>query len=83
MKNYHLPQSELDALKEAHRQLHGKRFADQIKAVYLLGSGWKPKEVADTLLIDDDTVRNYFKKYKDKGITALVSNNIGGSKAWL
>ena len=30
MKNYHLLQSELDALKEAHRQLHGKRFADQL-----------------------------------------------------
>ncbi|MGV6809020.1 MAG: IS630 family transposase [bacterium] len=83
MKNYHLPQSELDALKEEHRHLHGKRFADQIKAVYLLGSGWKPKEVAEALLIDDDTVRHYFKKYKDKGITALVSNNTGGSKPWL
>ena len=83
MKDYCLSQLELDALREEHRQLHGKRFADQIKAVYLLGSGWKPKDVAEALLLDDDTVRNYFKKYKEKGIAALVNNNRGGSKAWL
>ena len=60
-----------------------KRHADRLKAVYLLGSGWTLKAVAEALLIDDDTVRNYFKRYQNKGLSGLVTGAVGGSEAWL
>jgi len=83
MNKYHLPQSELKFLKEEHRHISEKRFADQVKAVYLLGSGWKPKNVAEAMLLDDDTIRGYYKRYIEHGIDALTISRSGGSEAWL
>ena len=48
-------------------------LADRIKAVVLLGTGWKPKKIAEALLINERTVRNYFHQYKSGGIEALFS----------
>ena len=41
-----------------------KREADRIKAVVLLASGWTAEDIADALLIDPNTVRNHFKRYR-------------------
>lgn len=42
--------------------LAGRREADRIKAVVLLDKGWTAAEVAEALLLDEDTVRNYLLK---------------------
>jgi len=83
MNRYHLSQPDLDILKAEHSRLSGKRHADRIKAVYLLGCGWKAKAVAEALLVDDDTVRNYYKRYKAAGLSGLITGQVGGSEAWL
>lgn len=83
MNKYHIPQTELDFLRTEHKSLSEKRFADQVKAVYLLGSGWEPKDIAEAILVDDDTIRNYYKRYIEYGIDALVTSKAGGSEAWL
>jgi hypothetical protein len=51
--------------------------------VILLGHGWSPSEVAATLLIDDDSVRNHFKRYTQGGIAALERMYYIGSEALL
>ncbi|MDO9240493.1 MAG: hypothetical protein Q7U30_10800 [Methylicorpusculum sp.] len=42
---YQLTQEELDELECEHRHTSDKRYADRIKAVYLLGSGWQVNQV--------------------------------------
>jgi hypothetical protein len=64
MQDYHLDKQELAELRAAHRAARNAREAYRLNAVILLGSGWSPSEVAAALLIDDDTVRNHFKRYK-------------------
>ncbi len=54
-----------------------------IKTVYLLGKGWTTSRVAEALLIDRETVRNHFKRYRKGGVEALRQNEAGGSQALL
>jgi len=43
------------------------RYADRIKGVYLLGSGWPVGRVAQALMIDRESVRNHHKRYRKGG----------------
>lgn len=80
---YHLPQQELDELEYEHRHTSDKRYADRIKAVYLLGSGWQVSQVAQALMIDRESVRNHHKRYRKGGLMALLRNDAGGSECAL
>ena len=66
MHDYRLDQQELAELRAAHRGTRNAREAYRINAVVLLGNGWRPSDVADALLIDPDTARSYFKRYKER-----------------
>jgi transposase len=70
-------------LRAAHRAARNAREAYRFNAVILLDSGWRPSEVAAALLIDEDTVRNHFKRYKQGGIEKLERMNDAGSEALL
>ena len=83
MQDYRLDKQELAELRAAHRAARNAREAYRLNAVFLLGSGWSPSEVAAALLIDDDTVRNHFKRYKQGGLAALERMNYVGSEALL
>jgi len=83
MQDYRLDKQELAELRAAHRAARNAREAYRLNAVILLGSGWSPSEIAVALLIDDDTVRNHFKRYKQGGIAALERMNYVGSEALL
>lgn len=78
-----LSQQELDALECEHRHARDKRYADRLKAVYLLGRGWSVSQVAQALMIDRETVRNHEKRYRKGGLEALRRNDVGGSEAAL
>jgi len=80
---YRLSVSEIEKLQVAHRQTRIKRQADRIKAVVLLGRGWSVRDVAEALLIDEDTVRNYFKRYREDGLEKLIQMDYSGSEGWL
>jgi transposase len=74
-----LPLPEIAKLKAAHRHAKTRREADRIKAVVLLGKGWTPAEVAEALLLDEDTVRNYLARYRQGGLQALREDGyVGG-----
>lgn len=74
MKNYRLTEKELKILRIAHKGLHDRRKADRIKAVYLLGKGWTVAAVHEALLMDEDTVRNYFARYQDGNLMGLLDD---------
>ena len=63
MTTFTLTQDEISSLKRAHRASKKKRDADRIKAIILLSTGWTIREVAEVLLLDE-TIRNYLKRYK-------------------
>ena len=60
-------------LQLAHRLESRQRFADRIKAVVLLDSGWPVSKVAEALLIDPETVRSYRNIYHSGGLEQLCS----------
>lgn len=80
---YHLSDKELEDLEFEHRHIADKRYLDRVKTVYLLGKGWRVTKIAEALLIDRETVRNHFKRYRKGGLLALQKHEAGGSDAAL
>ena len=83
MNDYTLPPDQLMELRAEHRRTREKRYADRLKAVILLGSGWSAEQVAEALLMSPDTVRSYFKRYQQGGIRALLHVAYRGGDGWL
>ena len=83
MTDYRLDKRELAELRIAHRQVRDVREAYRINAVILLGQGRTVADVADALLFDPDTVRGYFKRYKEGGLDGLLRMSYVGSEALL
>ena len=66
--NYQLTHQEQQILKARPSRTKDKRQAERLKAVYLLSSGRSATDVAEVLLLDPDTVRNYFRHYQTGGV---------------
>jgi Homeodomain-like domain len=47
------------------------RVTRRANAVVLLDDGWSCQEVADALLLNDDTIRNWHKLFEQRGIEGL------------
>lgn len=80
MKNFSLTTSEIDELLSAHRAERYRNAAYKINAVILLGTGWILEDVKQALLLDDETLRSYVKKYQTGGIALLVKTHYSGKK---
>ena len=78
MNTFPLTSQEIAALKALHKTLRDKRLADRIKAIVLLGSGWSTSQVAQVLLIDETTVRNWLEKYQHGGQEELLALHYQG-----
>jgi transposase len=83
MKDFWLSKEHLAQLRAAHRSEKNKHAADKIKAVVLLGSGWKLRDVKEALLLDDETLRSYVEKYKSGGVEELIKTNYAGRASQL
>jgi transposase len=59
------------------------RVTRRANAVVLLDGGWSAQEVADALLMNDDTVRGWHKLFEQRGIEGLTSFDVGGSASFL
>src|SRR5450631_3332505 len=59
------------------------RVTRRANAMVLLDRGWSCAEVADALLIDDDTVRGWYELYEERGLAGLVVFDVGGSQSHL
>jgi len=81
MRDYYLNERELAELRSAHREVREIREAYRLNAVILLGQGWGVNDVADALLMDPDTVRSYFKRYKHGGVQP-VARACYAAKGW-
>lgn len=83
MKNLTLTTEQIIELRIAHRGAKKKRDADRVKAIYLLGTGWSFEEVADILMLDEETLRNYIRRYEKGGVEELIAYYYQGSSSKL
>ncbi len=44
----------------------------------MLGTGWTISQIVEVLLLDNETIRNYLKRYKNGGLVALFNDNRSG-----
>ena len=73
MDEFRLTTKQITALHALHRKQRDRRFADRLKAIVWLGSGWSVAQVAEALFIDETTVRNWLEKYRQGGETELLA----------
>lgn len=83
MKGFNLSEKELLELRVAHKSEYYRCSADKIKSVVLLGTGWSLGEVKEALLMDEETLRSYVKKYQEGGLPALLKVEYKGSEPQL
>lgn len=80
MKDYELSTKEIAELERRHRSLRDKRQADRVKAVIALSKGWSAAQIAEILLFDEKTSRQYFDRYRQGGIQALLDDKYSGAE---
>lgn len=83
MKDFQLTQEEQSLLKKAHKSKHYKYSAYKINTVILLGIGWTLEKVKTALLLDDETLRGYVKKFRGGGLQELLKVEYKGSEPYL
>jgi transposase len=83
MRDYRLSNQRIAELRAAHRAARDVREAYRINAVILLGVGWTAADVSAALLVDTDTVRDYFKRYEQGGLDGLLRMSYVGAEALL
>ena len=59
------------------------RVTRRANALVLLDGGWSCQEVADALLMNDDTIRGWHKLFEQRGFEGLTSFDMGGSAGFL
>ena len=70
-------------LKRQHRGERERRHADRIKAILLLDKGWCYEQVAEALLLDDSTIRDYENRFLGGGVKELVEDGYRGKESKL
>ena len=59
------------------------RVTRRANALVLLDDGWSCQQVAQALLLNDDTIRGWHKLFEQRGIEGLTSFDTGGSAGFL
>jgi len=80
MNEFQLTTDQIAMLRVLHRTLRDKRLAYRVNAVILLGTGWSAAQVAQALLVDETTVRNWFQRYQQGGQEELLAMNYRGKE---
>ena len=67
MDDFRLTAKQIAKLKREQRRQRDKRMAYRLNAIILLGTGWSVTEVAEALLVDETTIRNWLANYQQGG----------------
>lgn len=81
MKGFTLDAQALSELHDAHcraKRAGEAKLAYRLNAVILLGTGWRLKQVSQALLLDDETLRSYVKRYRESGVVGIASDKHQG-----
>lgn len=76
------PQQRQELLRELKLEDKAK-YSDRIKVILLLDDGETYADIKKFLFIDEGTIANYRRRYKEGGIEELVSDDYSGRKSKL
>lgn len=62
---------QVSALRREHKLIGTRRHADRVKAILMLNKGRSFEEIADDLILDDDTVRTWYRIFLAEGSEGL------------
>lgn len=83
MKRIKLTAAQEQSLRAAHKSLKDKRQAYRINVIILWDQDFTCEEIANALMLSEETIRNYVNRYKEGGIARLLSDNHKGSESKL
>jgi transposase len=75
-----------DQRKELLEELkieRARKYADRIRVILLLDDGETYKDISKFLFLDEGTIANYRKRYKEGGIEELINDYYTGKRAAL
>ena len=61
-----LTEEEVVNLKQLHKRVSERRLADRIKLVLLLDQGYSQRQISEILLLDEDTITLWVKRFKQR-----------------
>jgi transposase len=82
VKDFLTPQQRAELLHELKVERNAK-YSDRIKVILLLDKGWTYAKIAEALFIDEGTIANYRRRYKEGGIEGLIIDDYGGRRCHL
>lgn len=68
------PEQRKELLVELKRE-DKARYSDRIKVILLLDKGWTYKKISEALFLDEGTIANYRRRYKEGGLDDLVDDS--------
>src|SRR5487761_1903870 len=78
-----LSEAQEQEYKKMHKQNKSKREADRIKAILLLNKGYDYEQTAEILLMDEDSIRRWYKEYQLGGMENLLADRYEGGESKL
>ena len=60
-----------------------RKYADRIRVILLLDDGETYKDISKFLFLDEGTIANYRKRYKNGGLEELINDFYNGRRAKL
>lgn len=78
-----LTEQEESHLCTLHRSQKLRRHADRIKTILFLNQGFTFAETAHLLMLDEDTVKLYYKEYCQGGLNKLLTDEYQGKMSQL
>ena len=73
-----LSKKQIRELKADHSAERESRYADRVKSVLMLNSGYTASEIGKCLLLSEKSVRTYRDKYLCGGLEELCSDSYQG-----
>ena len=83
MNSFSLTSGQLLELRSAICNEKSKSIADKLRAVHSFATGQTISTIASVLIISEETVRNYIKRYQHGGLSGLTINKYQGSHCFL
>lgn len=78
-----LEKTQRQQLETELRRERQRKHADRIRVILLLDKGWTYAKIAEALFIDEATIANYRRRYKEGGLESLLYDDYKGSESFL
>lgn len=82
MKGFLSPEDRQELFSELRKE-DKRKYADRFRVILLLDEGQTYKDIAKFLFLDEGTIANYRRRYKEGGIMGLIIDDYSGRRCEL